>query len=100
MYKKSSWLEHAYCRLLWKQTGYYVKAQTKDGLCDLVPFELFKKRKKKNNKKQMQILPNRARTGKYIKMSGLTQLTKEFSEVNKLRNALISLSFERQEEIW
>ena len=47
----------------------------------------------------MQMLPNRVRTGRYIKMSGLTQLTKEFSEVKKLRNALISLSFEREEEI-
>ena len=28
----------------------------------------------------MQMLPNRAKTGKYIKLSGLTQVTKEFSE--------------------
>ena len=58
-----------------------------------------KNAKKKQKKKQMQMLPNRVRTGRYIKMSGLTQLTKEFSEVKKLRNALISLSFEREEEI-
>ena len=38
---------------------------------------IYKKRKKK---KQMQMLPNRAKTGKYIKLSGLTQVTKEFSE--------------------
>ena len=35
---------------------------------------------KKRKKNQMQMLPNRAKTGKYIKLSGLTQVTKEFSE--------------------